>query len=64
MTDTMRKYLEAAKAPKGTAMRKFEDHKVAYFQNGWVKLWGYAQNSMTARFVITEAGLAALEEEA
>lgn len=56
----MKKYLEAATAAKGTAMKKFDDHKVAYFQNGWVELWGYNQNSMTPRFVITEKGRAAL----
>lgn len=62
MTDSMRKYLEAAKAPRGTAPRKFSDHKIAYFQNSWVKLWGYSQNCTNPRFVITEAGLAALAE--
>ncbi len=60
MTESMKKYLEAATAPRGTAMKNFNDHKVAYFQNGWVKMWGYAQNSMTPRFVITDEGRAAL----
>lgn len=61
MTESMKKYLEAATAPRGTAMKRFDDHKLAYFQNGWVKMWGYSQNSMTPRFVITDEGRAALE---
>lgn len=59
MTESMKKYLECAKAPRGTAMRKFEDHREAQ-KNGWIKLWGWPQNSTTPRFVITEEGRAAL----
>lgn len=60
MTESMKKYLERACALKGTAMGKFEDHKIAYFQNNWIAPWGYNQNSTTLRFVITEEGRAAL----
>lgn len=62
MTNTMKKYLEAASAPKGTAVRLFADHKIAYFEKGWVRFDGHSQNSVTPRFVITEAGKAALLE--
>ena len=59
MTDSMKKYLTAACAPKGSAVRGINDH-LAASKAGWVKLWGYPQNSTTARYVITDAGRAAL----
>lgn len=59
MTAGMKKYLLAASNPKGSAVRGVNDHLEA-MRNGWVTLWGTPQNSMTDRYILTDAGREAL----
>ncbi len=63
MIDSMKKYLTAAAAPKGTAVRGINDH-LAAAKAGWVRNVGTSQNCTNFRYTLTDAGRAALEAAA
>jgi len=55
MTDRMKTFLTRASSKTGTTASMFNEYKEAS-KAGWIKSNGYPQNSMTMRYVLTEAG--------
>ena len=55
MTDRMKTFLARAAGQTGVTASMFNEYKEAR-NAGWIKSNGYPQNSMTMRYVLTEAG--------
>jgi hypothetical protein len=55
MTDKMKTFLTRAASKTGVTASMFNEYRAA-MKAGWIKPNGYPQNSMTMRYVLTEAG--------